>query len=406
MRLFLTALFVFGLLCPNVRAQTKILAQVNDDIVSERDLQQRMTFIGLTGQADIKRKDIRERVLKQLIDEKLKQQEAKSAGIEISDDEVRQALKITLQQNGMDYEKTQTLLKKNNLPFSVIEDQIKSDLMFVRAVKKNAGSRTEISDREIDAKIEEIKDMMDQTQYLVSEILLPVSDPAQDAAVYGQAMQLIMRIRDGEEFEKIAAEHSKAPSASKGGMVGWIGENALSAEVKEEFSVLQPGQLSTPIKMPDGYKIFVVHAQREPDTTQQVQENVHLLQLFLPDSFTNKQKQAVLRDLNMTKGSCDQFKIVSEQLKTSPRIDLGVLPINNLPDPIRSVINRTALLEPSSPLPIEGGSLIFMTCSREKASLLPRKEEIKMQLESVKLEALVQRRLKELRRAAVTEIRQ
>ena len=237
MRLFLTVLFFFGLWSAETRAQTKILAQVNDDIISELDLQQRLTFIRLTGQADTTRKDIREQVLKQLIDEKLKQQEAKTAGIEITDDEVRHALKITLRQNGMDYDKTQALLKKNALPFSVVEDQIRSDLAFVRAIKKNAGPRADVSDREIERKMKEIKDMMDQKQYLISEILLPVVNPEQDAAVYGQAMQLIMRIRNGEEFEKIAAEHSVAPSAAKGGMAGWIGENALSEEEMEEFSI-------------------------------------------------------------------------------------------------------------------------------------------------------------------------
>ncbi|MBO4520004.1 MAG: peptidylprolyl isomerase [Alphaproteobacteria bacterium] len=405
MRLFPVALFVFSLLCFNAHAQTKILAQVNDDIISELDFQQRLAFIRLTGQADTQRKDVREQILKQLIDEKLKMQEAHEAGIEISDSEVLNAVKITLQQNGMNYETVTKELKKNGLPLSVIEDQIKADLMYVRAIKKNAGSRADISDREISEKMEEIKEQFGQKQYLVSEILLPVPDPEQDAEVYGQAMNLIMQMRDGAEFEKIAAEYSKAPSAKKGGMVGWIGEKALSEEIKEEFSVLPPGQLSTPVKTEAGYKIFVLHAVRDPENLNQAQEIVHLIQLFVPDSFTEKQKKAVLRDLNMTKGSCDQFKAVSEQLKTSSRIDLGKLPLDKLPNQIRSVINRTALLEPSLPLPIEEGSLIFMTCSRENTSFLPDKEEIKMQLEGGKLEALAQRRLRELRRSAVTEIR-
>ena len=406
MRLYLLILFVFGLFSLNAQAQTKILAQVNDDIISELDLQQRLTFIRLTGQADTSRNDIQEQVLKQLVDEKLKQQEAREAGIEISDEEVLHALKITLHQNNLDYETVIKMLKKNGLPVSIIEDQIKSDLMFVRAIKKNAGLRADVSDREIDAKMAEIKDRVNQKQYLISEILLPLENPEQDGEIYGQAMQLIMRIRDGENFEKIASRYSKAPSAAKGGMVGWVGENTLSEEEKEEFSVLRPGQISTPVKTQNGYKIFVLHSFKDPNDFYQAQETVHLIQLFLPESFTEKQKKAVLRDLNMTKGSCDQFKAVSEQLKTSPRVDLGKIPLNQLPDQIKSVINRTALLEPSLPLSIEGGSLIFMTCAREQHSSLPGKEEIKMQLEGIKLETLAQRRLRELRRSAVMELRQ
>ena len=403
MRLFVLALIFSALFSLDARAQTKILAQVNDDIVSELDLENRLAFIRLTGQADVTRKSVRQQVLKQLIDEKLKQQEGRNAGIEISEEEIRHAVQITLGQNGLNYETVLKQLKENGLPLSVIEDQIKSDLMFVRAVKKNAGLRAEISDHEVDAKLQEIKNQFDQTQYLVSQILLPVSDPDRDADVYGQAMQLIMRLRDGEDFEKIAAEYSQAPEAAKG---EWIGENALSPEEKEEFSVLSPGQLSSPVKTSEGYKIFVLHAIRDPENVRQVQEIVHLLQLFLPDNFPEKRKKAVLRELNMTKGSCEQFKNVSEQLKTSPRIDLGKLPVDNLPPPIRSTINRTALLEPSHLLRIDGGELVLMACSREKVSALPDKEEIKMQLEGAKIDALAQRRLRELRRTAVTEIRQ
>ena len=406
MRLWLSVFFTLVFLSFNALAQTKILAQVNDDIISERDLKNRLTFIRLTGQADTTRPEVRQQVLHQLIDEKLKQQEAKNAGIEISDAEVQNALKITLKQNGMEYNSVLKMLKENDLPISVIEDQIKSDMIFIRAVKKTAGLRAEISDRDVDAKLEEIEGNAAQKQYLVSEIVLPVSSPEQDAAVYGKAMELLMRLKEGEDFEKLAAEYSQAASAVKGGMVGWIPEDTLSDEEKEEFSVLYPGMVGTPVKTADGYKIYALHAIRDPEQIKQAQEIVHLIQLFIPDAFSQKQRTAVLRDLNMTKGSCEQFKIVSEQLGTSPRIDLGELSIEGLPSPIRSVINRTALLEPSQPLPIEGGALVLMTCSRETKSSLPDKEEIRMQLEGAKIDTLAHRRLRELRRAAVMEIRQ
>lgn len=405
MRLF-SLFFCFAVLFSSqAQAQTKIIAQVNDDIISELDLQQRLSFIRLTGQADTTRKDIQDRILKQLIDEKLKQQEAKAAGIEVSDEEIKHAVKITLQQNGLKYNDVIKLLKQNDLPLSVIEDQIKSDLLYIRAIKKNAGTRANVSDHEIETRIDEIKEKTDQKQFLISEILLPVETPEKDAEVYGQAMQLIMRMRDGEVFEDIAAKYSKAPNAAQGGMAGWMPENMLTPAIREELSVMRPGQLSTPVKTDEGYKLFVLHAVRDPADFAAQQEIIHLMQMFLPQKFTTKQRQAVTRDLNMTKGSCDQFRAVSEQLKTTPRIDLGKVPFSELPAPIQSVINRTDLTTPSQPLPIEGGDLIFMICSREKASPLPAKEDIKMQLETQRLETIAQRRLRELRRNAVTEIR-
>ncbi len=390
----------FFLLSPAFSAPAGILAVVNDDIVSDRDFDRRADFIRLTNQADPSRKDIRDRILKQLIDEKLKQQAARAAGVAVSDDEVDNAVRVTLRQNGLDYDAVVKLLRKNDLPLSVIEDQIKSDLLFLRAVKKTEGHRAEVTERDVDAKIGEIKEQSNQKHYLVSEILLPVDSPDRDGETYGLAMSLIMRLRDGEAFEDIAKRYSARAEPV------WVGEKTLSPAEKEELSVMREGQLSQPVKTAEGYKLIVLHAVRDPESPDERQKLVRLTQMFLPDGLPAEKRAAALRDANMTRGSCDQFARVAQELKTTPRVDLGKMPENALPAPIRAVVARAGLLEPTAPLPIEGGDLVFMVCSRETASALPAKDEIRARIESDRIETLAQRRLRELRRAAVTEIRQ
>lgn len=394
MKSFLAALLFAVFTCSGAAAQTKIAARVNDDIISERDLNQRLEFIRLTGQADTTRPDIRDRVLKQLIDEKLKRQEAAAAGVSVSAAELEQAVRMTLRQNRLNYDDVAAVLKKNGLPLSVVGDQIESDLLFIRAVKKNAARQTEVSDREVEAKLNEIKEMNNQRQYLVSQALLPVESEDDDAAVYGRAMRLIMRVRDGEKFE------DAVPDA----VTGWVGENSLSDSVKEELSVMRAGQLSSPVKTPEGYRLFVLHAVRAPSNDEK-REAVRLMQLFLPRDYTANRRKAVMRDLSMTKGSCEAFKNVSEQLNTAPRVDLGTPALDDLPAPIRSAVENAPLLEAGRPVAIEGGDLIFMVCARETVSALPDKEEIKARLEAERLETVAQRRLRELRRFAVMEVR-
>lgn len=390
----------FFLLSPAFSVPAGILAVVNDDIVSDRDFDRRADFIRLTNQADPSRKDIRDRILKQLIDEKLKQQAARAAGVAVSDDEVDNAVRVTLRQNGLDYDAVVKLLRKNDLPLSVIEDQIKSDLLFLRAVKKTEGHRAEVTERDVDAKIGEIKEQSNQKHYLVSEILLPVDSPDRDGETYGLAMSLIMHLRDGEAFEDIAKRYSARAEPV------WVGEKTLSPAEKEELSVMREGQLSQPVKTAEGYKLIVLHAVRDPESPDERQKLVRLTQMFLPDGLPAEKRAAALRDANMTRGSCDQFARVAQELKTTPRVDLGKMPENALPAPIRAVVARAGLLEPTAPLPIEGGDLVFMVCSRETASALPAKDEIRARIESDRIETLAQRRLRELRRAAVTEIRQ
>ena len=54
---------------------------------------------------------------------------------------------------------------------------------------------------------------------------------------------------------------------------------------------------------------------------------------------------------------------------------------------------------------VDNGEVLLMPCAFEKISPFPSEEEIKEQLENRALETVADRRLRELRRASITEIR-
>ena len=99
--------FIFALLVVTAsfpaQAQTTIAAIVNDDVISDLDLEQRVKFIGATTSLDVRKPDVRRQILKQLIDEKLKRQEAARAGVTVTDADLKRAVDATLLQNGTDY---------------------------------------------------------------------------------------------------------------------------------------------------------------------------------------------------------------------------------------------------------------------------------------------------------------
>ena len=137
MRLLLVGLLL--LLSTAVRAQTQILAQVNDDIVSKRDFDRRLALLKITDNVDTGSRDVQKQLLNQLIDEKLKRQEAARAGVSVSGAEVKQAVKEAMRQNGLDFDTVQKKMAVNGLSSDVLEQQVESDLLFVRAIRKTAG---------------------------------------------------------------------------------------------------------------------------------------------------------------------------------------------------------------------------------------------------------------------------
>lgn len=400
MRLFLVGLLL--LLSTAVRAQTQILAQVNDDIVSKRDFDRRLALLKITDNVDTGSRDVQKQLLNQLIDEKLKRQEAARAGVSVSGAEVKQAVKEAMRQNGLDFDTVQKKMAVNGLSSDVLEQQVESDLLFVRAIRKTAGRQSEPTESEVDAKLAELTAQTKEKQYLLSEIKLLVKTESDDAAVYGQAMQLIMQMRDGANFEDLAAKNSQSASAGRDGFVGWIAESALDAPVREELSLMRAGQLSSPVRVKDAYLILALRAVRSPEQMKE-QEAVRLVQLFLPDNFSKRTE--ALRELPMTKGDCSRFKALSERLNTTPRVELGAVPVADLPPAIADAVRETKLRFPTAPIKIDGGELILMPCAFEKLSPLPSKEAIKAQLETRALETAAARRMRELRREAITEIR-
>lgn len=386
------------------RAETRIVAQVNDDIVSERDLKNRIAMIKATGGATGKEAGFENAVLERLIDEALKRQEIERSGVKIDDAEIDRALDDLLRRNGTTRAAVSKKLEAAKVPFSVLRDQIKTDMMFVRAIRKTQARRIEPSDAEIETRLKEIAEKAKSVQYLLSEIVLPVEKEEDDPAVYGRAMKLLMRLRDGEPFDRLAEKNSVAPTASAGGMAGWIAKTDLPDEVAEELDLTEAGQLTSPVRVGGFYKIYALHAVRRPEDVVE-QDGVRLTQLFIPSSFNAKKRKEILRDAAMTKGSCESFAALSARLRTTPAVDAGLVPLKELPPPFARALNGVKETMLTAPIRIDGGEVLLMPCSFEKISPFPSKEEIKEQLESRALETAADRRLRELRRASITEIR-
>lgn len=386
-----------------VCAQTQILAQVNEDIITKRDFEQRLKLLSITNGIDTASRDIRDKLLNQMVDERLKRQEAARLEVTVSKAEVGQALKEALKQNGLDFDTVQKKMAVKGLSADVLAEQVESDLLFVRAIRKSAGRRSEPTEAEIAAKLAELTAQTKEKQYLLSEIRLPVAADEDDGTVYGRAMQLIMQMRDGANFEDLASKFSQSPSAAQGGFIGWVAESALDDAAREELELMQAGQLSSPVRVKGAYLILALRAVRSPEQMKE-QDAVRLVQLFLPDNFSKRTE--ALRELPMTKGDCSRFKALSERLNTTPRVELGAVPVADLPPAIADAVRETKLRFPTAPIKIDGGELILMPCAFEKLSPLPSKEAIKARLETRALETAAARRMRELRREAVTEIRQ
>ncbi len=74
---------------------------------------------------------------------------------------------------------------------------------------------------------------------------------------HSQALALISRIRDGEDFAKIARDYSTCPSKKKGGDLGFFGKGQMVPEFERAAFNLSVGAMTTdPVKTKFGYHII------------------------------------------------------------------------------------------------------------------------------------------------------
>src|SRR5690606_10674415 len=97
-----------------------------------------------------------------------------------------------------------------------------------------------------------------------SHILIAPESGESDDDARARAEELLARIRDGEDFAALAAEHSDDPgSAASGGGRGWIGRGSLDPAFEETLYSLELGEVAGPVRTDFGWHIIRFDEVRE-----------------------------------------------------------------------------------------------------------------------------------------------
>jgi parvulin-like peptidyl-prolyl isomerase len=86
---------------------------------------------------------------------------------------------------------------------------------------------------------------------------------AQDDEARAEAAKVRARVLAGEDFGKVAAEVSDAPSKANGGLIGPIDVPELSEALQKLVQSMKPGEVTPPIRTPRGYQILKLETVKE-----------------------------------------------------------------------------------------------------------------------------------------------
>jgi peptidyl-prolyl cis-trans isomerase SurA len=389
----------------------RIAAVVNEGVMSLRDVQERLALTMVTSampNTPENRQRLLPTVLRTLIDDQLRLQEAERLKITVSDSDISGAMRRIEEGNRMPPGTLEGMLQRSGLPLSALENQIRPQIAWAKATQASLRRQVYVQPEEVDAALVQLEAMKDQPKRRVSELVIPVNQPDQEAQARDLAQRLIEELRNGAQFSALAQQFSASATARQGGDLGWVTGGQLSPEIDDVISQMQPGQISTPVRVAAGYALLMVTDIRQPGATNPADVVYRISQLYIPtngSAAVSAQNRAQILQQAQAVTSCDDLNSLAEKTGLPSSGDIGQLKLADLPPAIAQTVAGLKDGQVSQPVSLSDAQVVVMVCDRNDPNGLPSRDQVTQRLEREKLERLSERRLRDLRRQALIDVR-
>lgn len=391
-----------------------IAAVVNDDVITVLDMSVRTRMVIVSARLEDSpetRTRLASQVLRGLIDERLKLQEAELNGITVPQAAIDERLAQLAAQNNMSVDQFRQVLERNGILVDTLTDQIRAEIAWATLIQRKLQPTVTISDEEVDEALAELQANLGKPEYRVAELYLGTDSTNSEDEVRQTAQRLVDQLRQGGDFETLARQFSQSASAANGGDLGWVRPGQLDSDLDAALAGLQPGQVAGPLRTAGGYHIIMMLDRRQTGSTSALDGRVSMKQVFIPvaqdaSPAEVEEANAIARSVKTQARSCDDMVRLSNEINPEAHTDLEDLRIGDLPDVLRPIAIDQALDTPSDPIRVETGIGVFMVCERDLPETgLPTRQEISQSLMRERLDILARGYLRDLRRAAFVDVR-
>jgi peptidyl-prolyl cis-trans isomerase SurA len=394
----------------------RIAAIVNDELITAYDLESRIRLVifstRLPNTVDTRRR-ISSQVLRALIDERLQMQEAKRRNISVSRRDLQRAKETIEKQNRLPKGGLEQVMKQNGIPLESINEQLRTGIAWSKLIGRRLRPRITIGEDEIDESLERIRSRQGQAEYRLSEILLTVDSPDQEANIRRTAERITDQVKKGARFNAIARQFSQSATAAVGGDLGWQHESELDDTLRQVIGRMGKGSMTSPIKTVAGYRILLLRDVRKIAQSEAKPITLDLRQIFLPlprqsapsDIEAQIDLAKIVRD---TASSCSDFSTLAKEVGSPRPPSLGKFALKDLSPAIRQVVKDIPAGKISDPLKMPDGVMVLMVCNRDGGTSvikLPKRDEIADRLMNERMSLGARRYMRDIRLSAVIDVR-
>ncbi len=304
--------FILQLFCSyqtNADNLNAVRVVVNGEIITEFDVRKRIAeafqiagekYQGIEFQQ--KRREIISNAIEELIDRKILVQEAKK--VILSDPEKAEAIEKNLDsvvkgardEVGSLYKFYELAHKQGINPLKK-RAELKEDLMVDEILRENVYGKIIITPKEMKRYYQDNSDKFSGERKLsFRQILIKTSGYKTKEEAKSVAEKLLNRLKNGEEFEIVAKEHSQGPHAYKGGLWEFDEVKDFRKDLVAVVSKLKDDEISQIIETSIGYHIFKIGEIISAKKTSFEQAQDEIYNALFREKFL-KRKKEYLREL-------------------------------------------------------------------------------------------------------------
>ncbi len=242
----------------------RIIAVVNEDIILYSELQESLKAVEKLA-PDVKTDDperkarLEQEILKQMIREKLTEQEVKRLKVTVTKREVDEAVEGIKRDHNFTDTQLEYVMKESGKTIEQFREGVRKELERNRMLERVLKSKVVITDQQVDAFMKggPAGGSPSTEKVRLGIIFLPVAMDGNDSGeVEKKAADIRDRLREGVDFGRLAKQYSRGPAAESGGDIGLVAVEDLAPNVQKVVRALKKNEYSDPIKGQGGYYIF------------------------------------------------------------------------------------------------------------------------------------------------------
>ena len=397
----------------------RMVAVVEDDVILESELNLEVATILQRIQASKAQLPpeamLRKQVLEKLIMDKLQRLMAEKAGITVSEEMLTTSALEIAERNHLSLEQFRAELQNQGMSYKAFLDNMRNEIIINQLRGRELGGRIKVTDREIDHYLEtEGKVGSEDIQYRLGHILVAVREGASATDIkkaQEKVNQVLEKLREGQDFGKLAMSYSDDANALKGGDLGWRALRDIPSLFSEGITRMQAGQVADAIRSPSGFHIIKMLEIKGIDSHTITKTKVRHILIKTNELIDDTEASKRLLELKKRIEDGDDFAALARSHSDDKGTaikggSLDWVTPGDLVKPFEEAMNGLNIGQISAPVQTQFGWHLIQVNEREKKdnSVEYRKNQVREAIRKRKIEEETELWMRRLRDEAYVEI--